>query len=196
MLTWILRGLAALLVYEIVRFLVVRRMKRRWNRQATRFVRDHSIQLESARFIDRVWIREALAQDASIDHAIADVARESGESPVVLRDRVDTYVDEIAPYFSLSAYYRFMATLGQSHPFPVIRVAELRNWIDSGDYEAILGGDYHRQGEPRSVRADLTDAGRNFSEQAGKVFEDTDRYVNDALTNFMNSARRFFDDAI
>ncbi|MGI9608005.1 MAG: M48 family metallopeptidase [Acidimicrobiales bacterium] len=104
--------------------------------------------------------------------------------------------DEYRDVGGLSAYYRFMSTLGQSHPFPVIRVAELRNWIDTGEYEAILGGDYHRRGDPRSVRDDLSTAGRNFSDQAGKVFEDTDRYVNDALTNFMASAKRLFDDSV
>ena len=104
--------------------------------------------------------------------------------------------DEYRDASGLAAYYRFLATLGRSHPFPVIRVAELRNWVDSGDYARILGGDYHRRGDPRSVGADMAAAGRNFSERAGQVFEDTDRYVNEALTNFMNAARRLFDDAI
>ena len=108
-----LRILAIWIVYEILRYLVVRRLKRRWNAQAARFVREHSIQLESARFIDRVWIREALAQDARIDKVVADVASETGESPKLLRERVDAYVEEIAPYFSMSAYYRFGAAIAK-----------------------------------------------------------------------------------
>jgi Zn-dependent protease with chaperone function len=112
---------------------------------------------------------------------------------------VEAFVEQSDDYRSLeglSAYYRLMATLGRSHDFPVIRVAELRNWVDSGAYETILGGTYHRIGDPRSSRDDFTTARRNFSERAGQVFEDTDRYVNDALTNFMNSAKRIFDDSI
>ena len=66
----------------------------------------------------------------------------------------------------------------------------------TGAYGEILAGDYHRRGEPRSVRGDLATAGQNFSDRAGKVFEDTDRYVNDALTGFMESAKRLFDDSI
>ncbi|MDW3177644.1 MAG: M48 family metallopeptidase [Acidimicrobiia bacterium] len=104
--------------------------------------------------------------------------------------------DEYRNLDGLSAYYRLMATLGRSHDFPVIRVAELRNWVDSGAYAEILDGNYHRVGDPHSTRADITTAGRNFSERAGQVFEDTDRYVNDALTNFMTSAKRIFDDSI
>ena len=118
-----------------------------------------------------------------------------------LRDELDIdafteQADEYRDLDGLSAYYRLMATLGRSHDFPVIRVAELRNWIDSGDYDTILSGSYHRTGDPHSVREDLSTAGRNFSERAGQVFEDTDRYVNDALTKFMGSAKRIFDDSI
>ena len=113
MVGWILWGLAVLFAYELVRFLVVRRLKRRWSAQAARFVREHSIRLESARFIDRVWIREALAQDAAIARAIAQAAEAQGASARELRDRVDAYVEEIAPFFSISAYYRFGAALAK-----------------------------------------------------------------------------------
>lgn len=104
--------------------------------------------------------------------------------------------DEYRTAGGLSAYYRFMATLGRSHPFPVIRVAELRNWVDSGEYAQILSGDYRLRTDPRPVRDDVASAGRNFSDSAAKVFEDTDRYVNDALTNFVGAARKLFDDSI
>lgn len=109
---------------------------------------------------------------------------------------LDAFVEQSDDYrdsTGLSAYYRFMATIGQSHPFPVIRVAELRNWVDTGDYDRIVGGDYHRVGDPHSPREDIVSAGKAFSERAGKVFEDSDRYVNDALTNFIGAARKLFD---
>lgn len=112
---------------------------------------------------------------------------------------VEAFIEQADEYRSLdglSAYYRLMATLGRSHDFPVIRVAELRNWVDTRAYQDILDGTYHRVGDPHSVREDISTAGRNFSERAGQVFEDTDRYVNDALTNFMTSAKRIFDDSI
>lgn len=110
---FLLRLLAIWIVYEILRFLVVRRLKQRWNTQAAKFVREHAIRLESARFIDRVWIREALAQDPRILEAVSENAARTGMSPLVLKDRVDAYVDEIAPYFSMSLYYRFGARLAR-----------------------------------------------------------------------------------
>ena len=110
---------------------------------------------------------------------------------------VDAFVEQADEYRNaggLSAYYRLMATLGRSHDFPVIRVAELRNWVDSGDYETILGGDYHRHGDPHSITNDIKTVGKNFSAKADQVFDDTDKYVNEALTNFFNNAKKIFDD--
>ena len=41
---------------------------------------------------------------------------------------------------------------------------------------------------------DMKVAGKNFSDKAAQVFEDTDRYVNEALTDFFISARKRFED--
>lgn len=101
-----LQVVGAVVAYELLRGFVVRRF-RRWARTgAVRFVRRHRIRLESARFIDRVWIREALAQDPRIESAVARLAREGGRAVPELRAQVDAYVEEIAPFFSLAAYYR------------------------------------------------------------------------------------------
>lgn len=40
----------------------------------------------------------------------------------------------------------------QSHPFSVLRAAELRRWIQSGEYERILGGDYPRRAHDKNAR--------------------------------------------
>jgi Zn-dependent protease with chaperone function len=105
---------------------------------------------------------------------------------------IDAFVEQSDQYRSatgLEAYYRVVGRLGRSHPFPVIRVAELRNWIDSGAYGTIMAGDYHRVGEPRPLTDDATTAARAFSDTANQVFSDTDRYVNDALLGFIDAAR-------
>lgn len=109
---------------------------------------------------------------------------------------VEAFVEQAEEYRSqggLAAYYRFMATLGRSHDFPVIRVAELANWHDSGAYEEILAGEYLKVGEPASPIEDMKTAGKNFNDKAAQVFEDTDRYVNEALTNFFTAAKERFD---
>jgi len=103
--------------------------------------------------------------------------------------------DEYREATGLTAYYRMMATVGRSHPFPVIRVAELRNWVDSGEYAAIVEGTYRQRSDGRPVMDDVKEAGRDFSDRAAKVFEDSDRYVNDALMNFISAAKDRIDGA-
>jgi Zn-dependent protease with chaperone function len=40
---------------------------------------------------------------------------------------------------------------GQTHPFAVIRFAELDRWVDSGEYQRILDGDYPRREDDRTA---------------------------------------------
>jgi len=101
------KGLVLVIAYEVIRFVVVGRVRRGLSDRAVSFVRQHRIKLESARFIDRVWIRERLAADPFIDEAVASVARSEGVPGWRLRQRVDEYVHEIAPYFSVTAYWWF-----------------------------------------------------------------------------------------
>ena len=53
----------------------------------------------------------------------------------------------------------------RSHPFMVVRSAELQRWVDDGAYTRILGGDYPRRsddGQP-SFRQDVKDATDHYS---------------------------------
>lgn len=47
----------------------------------------------------------------------------------------------------LDGVLKLALLVGQTHPFPVLRVAELRRWVESGEYEKILAGDYPRRGD-------------------------------------------------
>jgi Zn-dependent protease with chaperone function len=56
--------------------------------------------------------------------------------------------------------------LDRTHPLPVARAAALRGWIDSGEYQRVLGGDYPRRDDPRasSVREDVKAAADSYRE--------------------------------
>lgn len=43
------------------------------------------------------------------------------------------------------SFLKLLLTELQSHPFLTIRAAELRHWVDAGEYAQILGGDYARR---------------------------------------------------
>lgn len=66
----------------------------------------------------------------------------------------------------LDSVYKLLNLLWQSHPFAVLRLSELKTWIDSGKYEAVLSGQYTaRQDEPpEDVAREFTEASRHYQE--------------------------------
>jgi Zn-dependent protease with chaperone function len=57
------------------------------------------------------------------------------------------------------AVFKVMNLLGSTHPFHVLRVAELRRWIREGHYDRIVRGEYQRRSEePRAYREDAKEA--------------------------------------
>ena len=59
-------------------------------------------------------------------------------------------------------------TAWSSHPVPVARAAELRKWIDSGEYARILGGDYPRRDDDGN--ASVTEESRRPPRPTGRTF--------------------------
>ena len=53
---------------------------------------------------------------------------------------------------------RLLLVENQTHPFAVVRARELRRWVDSGAYTAILSGGYPRRDE--DADAPLSEAAR------------------------------------
>jgi len=70
----------------------------------------------------------------------------------------------------------------RSHPFAVVRAAELRRWVDAGEYTTILGGTYPRRSEdadaPVSEAAQA--AARSYSEAFKQTQDTLGRLVQDA----------------
>ena len=106
-------SLGSIAVYEVVRFAVISRFRRRFRATAIRFIRRNGIKLEQARFIDRAWMRERIASDPDVDREVLAAAEATGEPISIIRDRVDEYIEEIAPYFSIAMYYRLGANMAK-----------------------------------------------------------------------------------
>lgn len=47
----------------------------------------------------------------------------------------------------LDSVHKLLNLVWRSHPLPVARISELKSWVDAGDYQKIVGGDYVRRGE-------------------------------------------------
>jgi len=68
----------------------------------------------------------------------------------------------------------------QTHPFAVVRAAELRRWTESGEYTAILGGTYPRRTEDATAK--ITDA----AQEAAASYSETFRRTQDAMGNLLH----------
>ncbi|HSG09552.1 MAG TPA: M48 family metallopeptidase [Longimicrobiales bacterium] len=69
--------------------------------------------------------------------------------------------------------FKILNLLGSTHPFYVLRVSELRAWIETGDYDRIVRGEYPRRGDPdNAYQEDLKEAASAYAEGA-KDFLDT-----------------------
>jgi hypothetical protein len=63
--------------------------------------------------------------------------------------------------------FKVLNLLGATHPFHVLRAAELRDWIEAGEYDRVLRGEYrHRSDGPAPYKEDLAKAARAYSEDA------------------------------
>lgn len=79
------------------------------------------------------------------------------------------------------AVFKVLNLLGTTHPFHTLRAAELRDWVEAGDYDRILRGEYHRRGEPRtSYMDDLRAATQSYREEAKEVFDNVAEGARDA----------------
>jgi len=114
LLAWILGVPAAIVLYELLRARVMRVVRTRLRAGALGYVRHNKVRLDSPWFMDRLWLREALEVDGEVDAAVRDASRERGEPLLLLRARVDAWIQEIAPTFNLLAYYRLGAGLSRA----------------------------------------------------------------------------------
>jgi hypothetical protein len=70
---------------------------------------------------------------------------------------------------AVDAVFKVINTLGMTHPFHTLRAAELQRWVEGGDYDRILRGEYPKRGaadEQRPLADDIGEATRYYADQA------------------------------
>jgi len=81
----------------------------------------------------------------------------------------------------LDSLYKLLNLLGQTHPFPVLRAAELRGWVASGGYQKVLGGEYEQRGAEKaaSVADDAAASARDYRDKAQGSQDPVVRFLRD-----------------
>jgi Zn-dependent protease with chaperone function len=87
--------------------------------------------------------------------------------------------------------FKILNLMGATHPFFVLRVSELRGWIESGEYDRILRGDYPRRGEPDpAYQEDLREAAQAYSEGARDILDQMAQSARRMGESFMSGFKR------
>lgn len=112
---------------------------------------------------------------------------------------LDAFVEQAEAYRAdgdaRDSALRLVHALGRTHPFPVIRLAELKAWVDSGEYADIISGNYPREGEDPSTYDDVSEAAESYrvaltesDEPLAKLLHD----IGSTLTDAGAALRDFF----
>jgi Zn-dependent protease with chaperone function len=87
--------------------------------------------------------------------------------------------------------FKVLNLLAVTHPFHVLRAAEVRDWIEKGEYDRILRGEYRRRTEEHAPYAeDLAAAARAYQEDAQNLARQFGDALRGAREKFAEGFRR------
>ena len=78
----------------------------------------------------------------------------------------------------LDSVHKLLNVIGNNHPFPVIRLKELKVWKDSGGYDDIMSGTYSRRGEKSDLKKELEDAVKAYREELSQTKDPLGETIN------------------
>lgn len=87
--------------------------------------------------------------------------------------------------------FKILNLVGATHPFWVLRVSELRAWIEGGDYDRIVRGEYARRGETpdKAYQEDLREAAGAYADGARDFLDTMTAAARKMGEQFMGGAR-------
>jgi len=113
---------------------------------------------------------------------------------------LDAFMEQAREYHEMGgpvdAIYKILNTLGMTHPFHTLRAAELQQWIDAGEYDRILNGEYTHRGQEekeRPLASDLGEAARHYAQEAKETVSqvtDAAKRAAEAFTEALKGKRQ------
>lgn len=89
---------------------------------------------------------------------------------------------------------KFLNLLNRSHPYAVIRFAELDRWARDGEYQRILGGDYERRADDAgaSISEEVKNAANAYRESWNRSADPFIGAVKNVAEGAVNAGERIF----
>lgn len=98
---------------------------------------------------------------------------------------IETFLQQAEEYQSggdrLDSVYKILNLMGQRHPFPVLRVWDLKRWAESDEYRKIMDGDYPKRTEDdkASIYKEMVESARSYREAYEKSADPLIQFVKD-----------------
>jgi Zn-dependent protease with chaperone function len=87
--------------------------------------------------------------------------------------------------------FKVLNLMAATHPFYVLRVSELRAWIEGGDYDRIIRGEYARRGEADvAYQEDLKAAAGAYAEGAKDFLDNVTEAAKRMGSDFMSGFKK------
>jgi Zn-dependent protease with chaperone function len=112
--------------------------------------------------------RDPLVTCRMLMAAAAGIRSEKLDLDAFLRQAAD-YADWDSSFDKLT---RFLNEMSRTHPFSVRRVAQIQAWVQSGEFDRIMGGHYPRRNGKTDPRAEAGDAVQFYSERFRTIFRE------------------------
>lgn len=92
----------------------------------------------------------------------------------------------------LDSVYKVLNAIGATHPFAVVRVAELKAWTETGAYDRIMRGEYQRRDEEdtRPYREDLAEAMKGYTDAAHEILDEVDATIDRIKSRVTDAFKR------
>jgi Zn-dependent protease with chaperone function len=93
---------------------------------------------------------------------------------------------------------KLLSLVGQTHPFAVVRFAELDRWITDGHYQRILDGDYPRRSDDRdaSISEEVRNAARSYQESWSRTADPLFDLARSVVGTAAQAGRGFVDSVL
>jgi Zn-dependent protease with chaperone function len=132
-----------------------------------------------------------VAQDPNVSYHI--LMKLAGGTKVEQMD-INEFFQQAADYEAagdlLDSIYKILLIIRQTHPFAVLRLTELKTWIDKGDYDKILSGEYVKKGEKENVMNDFKKASDQYQEDFKSSKDPLTQSLYGSVSDFMNGVNK------
>ena len=113
---------------------------------------------------------------------------------------IDAFITQAEEYESggdeLDSVFKIMNLFGRRHPFTVNRLSELRRWVNDGNFDTILNGEYPVRGddEPVSMYDEISDSVNSYKKSYHETSDPLVNFLKDISNDIAETSGRFLKD--